>query len=130
MNSLPDEWITRLFERFDELYGEEWSQLVPTEGRRGLLKIEWGSTLWGCSGHDIKHGLEAARSLKRDRVPGFDKPMGAYNFYNLCKGKKATVILSDEDFPFHKISLEAADLHIAKIREVLSKARIKNNIRT
>lgn len=79
-HKLPAEWITRIFKRFEEIWGDRFLNQFKSERDFELESFRWQSGLYGATADEIKKALELCRL-------GFiDSPPHVIEFYHHCKG--------------------------------------------
>lgn len=67
--SLPDTWIEKIFQKFEDRFGTKWVDKYSASPR-GRLKASWAEDLAGFTGEELKRGLSATYKFG---APDFDE---------------------------------------------------------
>lgn len=62
-SALPDSWIERLFQKFEDRYGSLWADRYGNFPRERVMN-SWAEDLAGFAGEELRKGLYACKTLK------------------------------------------------------------------
>lgn len=115
VQSLPSEWIGRLFSRFQAIYGNKvatmWGEADPSE-----VRDVWGEQLGRFEGSDIRYALDVCLSAYPDYPPTLPQ------FLGLCVDGRRRRAQEAVKLPGPKTEIPP---HIAKmLREFVERARV------
>jgi hypothetical protein len=77
---LPMEWIDRIFKRFAEIWGDDYTKLFSSEMHVDIERTRWSSGLYGVTADEIRRVLEMCRARL------IQHPPNAVEFFHYCKG--------------------------------------------
>jgi hypothetical protein len=84
MESIPMEWIDKLFNCMEQFYGKRWSQLFNKLNPETYHKIMWKNGLVGLNYEQIKNALLLC---KRSALHPWTSPPHVMEFWRIAKGK-------------------------------------------
>jgi hypothetical protein len=79
-SKIPIEWIERIFERMEQIYGDKWISHIGKHDRQRILKSIWSVALTGCNGHEIKRAIDICEAFPYSGIPTH------VEFYHYAKG--------------------------------------------
>jgi hypothetical protein len=90
-NKLPEEWIERIFQRFEEIYKKAWTtpRSPSTTMYAAFLKDEWSRTLKELTAEEIRKGIQECKDHSIN-------PPTKEEFYKFCKGLPKDAIIQEE----------------------------------
>lgn len=120
VNSVPMEWIDKLFKCMEEFYGARWTQQFSKGSDENLHKTLWQSALYGCTYDEIRGALVYLKRAAES--PGALPPIHM-EFWRYAKGKSKPWI----DYGQSKRSYSNASNEVATrtLEEINRKLRYK-----
>jgi hypothetical protein len=117
MAAIPKEWIERLFERLEEIYGAKWTRNVGS--RKELLLTLWSHALAGLTGDEIKTAIQMCKDYPYSPIP---TPI---EFYHYAK-KNILPPRVQKPVPRTAVNMAIAHVAIEKMKDKLSNKLPKN----
>ena len=97
---LPDSWVEKLFQKFEDFYGAKWAAQYG-DFPRDRVKRTWAEELGGFSGDSIAKALDAQKSTKF--------PPTLPEFIELCRESARRVGTATAPALIHKPTTEELD---------------------
>jgi hypothetical protein len=83
--SLPNDWVSNIFDNIEKFYGERWCNQFFSKEVIDLYKIMWFNGLNGLSYEQIRQGLAVS---KKYSLFSQNKPPTVVKFFHYCVGLK------------------------------------------
>ena len=117
MSLIPMEWVTRLFDRMGEFYGERWTNGFLKPHTEDFSKAVWRNGLTGLNADQIKNGLVLC---KRHALDPNAHPPHVMEFFRFAKGD------AQPDIDYKPVAAKVGDPIIAKQYVDDIRSKLKN----
>ena len=107
---MNDKWVSALWQRFKDIYGQKWTALFQGPEAIESWRITWMQGLLGFSGEQLRHGVEALAKA----YPEWPPTMGQFRELCWIPPKPAKLL------PFKRIENPEG---LQKLRDLASKPR-------
>lgn len=113
METIPIEWIEKIFAIMEDWFNTKWTDMFDHPGRKVVAMTIWQNGLAGLTHDEIRQGLKLVKGLANNN----QWPPTVIEFYHYCKGiRKPHIPSNTNPFPMNK---ELAKSSIATIKQTL-----------
>ena len=113
---LPTEWVDRIFQRLEEIYGCKWK--IEIQGKESLYREIWCTGLFGLTKEQVKKALAICEIFKHADIPNH------IEFYHAAKGLPYNRRPIRKPLDIGTRSLKVAEKHLSDIRRTLKSNRL------